>query len=275
MVDFVFQLAGTTYRFTRSQSQYAARGTGALKTKETHACYRMEGGEWELLLSGAESRVREKAEEILGLTCEQFSQVIVLPQGDFLKLLLSSSRDKAQMFQTLFATGRWERAARNLKEMAAALGKQAGELEAAKRSILEREGVETLPLLEEKEAALREQLVQAKAAQEAAEKAFQNENAALRAAEALSERFAALEQQQTQQARAAAQVAYPRARLQPGEAAQQKGVGAGAEQGVVADEGQPARAEGFPVVQVDPSMDDIYIIIMEERRSCNGGMGVV
>lgn len=198
MVDFVFQLAGTTYRFTRSQSQYTARGTGALKTKETHACYRMEGGEWELLLSGAESRVREKAEEILGLTCEQFSQVIVLPQGDFLKLLLSSSRDKAQMFQTLFATGRWERAARNLKEMAAALGKQAGELEAAKRSILEREGVETLPLLEEKEAALREQLVQAKAAQEAAEKAFQNENAALRAAEALSERFAALEQQQAQ-----------------------------------------------------------------------------
>ena len=198
MVDFIFQLAGTTYRFTRSQSQYAARGTGALKTKETHACYRMEDGEWELLLSGAESRVREKAEEILGLTCEQFSQVIVLPQGDFLKLLLSSSRDKAQMFQTLFATGRWERAARNLKEMAAALGKQAGELEAAKRSILEREGVGTLPLLEEKEAALREQLVQAKAAQEAAEKAFQNENAALRAAEALSERFAALEQQQTQ-----------------------------------------------------------------------------
>lgn len=198
MVDFIFQLAGTTYRFTRSQSQYAARGTGALKTKETHACYRMEDGEWELLLSGAESRVREKAEEILGLTCEQFSQVIVLPQGDFLKLLLSSSRDKAQMFQTLFATGRWERAARNLKEMAAALGKQAGELEAAKRSILEREGVGTLPLLEEKEAALREQLVQAKAAQEAAEKAFQNENAALRAAEALSERFAALEQQQAQ-----------------------------------------------------------------------------
>lgn len=85
MVDFIFQLAGTTYRFTRSQSQYAARGTGALKTKETHACYRMEDGEWELLLSGAESRVREKAEEILGLTCEQFSQVIVLPQGDFLK----------------------------------------------------------------------------------------------------------------------------------------------------------------------------------------------
>ena len=37
-----------------------------------------------------EKMVREKAEEILGLTCEQFSQVIVLPQGDFLKLLLNA-----------------------------------------------------------------------------------------------------------------------------------------------------------------------------------------
>ena len=198
MVDFVFQLSGETYRFTRAQSQYKARGTGVLKTKETHACYRMENGEWSLLLAGAESRVREKAEEILGLTCEQFSQVIVLPQGDFLKLLLSSSREKAQMFQTLFATGRWEQAVHNLKEMAARLGKEAGELEAAKRSILEREGVETLPLLEEREAVLREELAKAKAAQLAASVALQKQNGALRAAEALAEQFTALERQKIQ-----------------------------------------------------------------------------
>lgn len=195
MVDFVFQLAGQTYRFMRSQSQYEARGTGALKTKETHACYQMEDGEWSLLLAGAESRVREKAEEILGLSCEQFSQVIVLPQGEFLRLLLSSSRDKAQMFQTLFATGRWERATRNLKEMAADLNGQAGELEAAKRSILEREGVETLSQLEERGILLRKEWSQAKTVREAAETALQKQNAALRTAEAMAERFAALEQQ--------------------------------------------------------------------------------
>ena len=48
----------------------------------------------------------------------------------------------------------------------------------------------------------------------------------------------ALEQQQAQQARAAAQVADPEARPQPGEAAQQEGVGAGAEQGVVVNKRQ-------------------------------------
>ena len=84
----------------------------------------------------------------------------------------------------------------------------------------------------------------------------------------------ALEQQKAQQAGAAAQVADPEPRPQPGEAAQQEGVGAGAEQGVVVDEGQPARAEGFPVVQVDPSMDDVHTIIMEKWCSCNGLPGM-
>ena len=62
----------------------------------------------------------------------------------------------------------------------------------------------------------------------------------------------ALEQQKTQQSGAAAQVAHPKPRLQPGKAAQQKGVGTGLEQAVIADEGESAGAEEFPVLQVDP-----------------------
>ncbi len=147
--------------FMRSQSQYAARGTGALKTKETHACYRMEAAEWELLLSGAESSRPGKAEEILGLTCEQFFPGHwLLPPGGFLKLLLSSSRDKAQMFQTLFATGRWERAGAMLKgRWPPRLANRRASSRRQKALHFGTGGVETLPLLEEKEAALREQLV--------------------------------------------------------------------------------------------------------------------
>lgn len=44
----------------------------------------------------------------------------------------------------------------------------------------------------------------------------------------------------------------PKPRLQPGKAAQQKGVGTGLEQAVIADEGESAGAEEFPVLQVDP-----------------------
>ncbi len=150
MVDFVFSLGGETYRFYRLQQRYAARGTGALKTREEHSCYRRNAGNWELLLTGAESKVRERAERLLGLTCEQFSQVMVLPQGDFLKLLLASSRDKAQMFQTLFATEQWAKVTLILKKMADGLQQQAGELSAAKKLILEREEAETAEQLEEK-----------------------------------------------------------------------------------------------------------------------------
>ena len=70
----------------------------------------------------------------------------------------------------------------------------------------------------------------------------------------LEERAKALEQQKTQQSGAAAQVAHPKPRLQPGKAAQQEGVGAGPEQAAVADKGQPAGAEGCPVLQVNPSI---------------------
>lgn len=34
--------------------------------------------------------------------------MIVLPQGEFRKLLLASSKEKADILQTLFATGRWQ-----------------------------------------------------------------------------------------------------------------------------------------------------------------------
>lgn len=60
-----------------------------------------------LLESGSESAVRRRAEELLHLNCTQFSQVVVLPQGDFLRLLRASSKEKAEMLETLFSAGLW------------------------------------------------------------------------------------------------------------------------------------------------------------------------
>lgn len=145
--DAKTRTAGERYKFRRVQSQYKARGKELWKTREEHACYRWDGQAWELLCSGAESRVRDYAEQLLGLTCEQFSQVIVLPQGDFLKLLLASSREKAALFQTLFATRRWEAATARLKTQAAALQKQADALTAERTAILSREGCANAEML--------------------------------------------------------------------------------------------------------------------------------
>ena len=102
------------------------------------------------MLSGSETKIRERAQLLLGLTCEQFSQVIVLPQGDFLKLLRANSVNKAEILQTLFATKLWADVAKRCKTMAEEFSQKAGECRAARLSILEREGVETKEALEEK-----------------------------------------------------------------------------------------------------------------------------
>lgn len=156
-VDFSFQLGNEVYRFYRSQSVYYVRGSGRRDIREEHICYHLTDGlptdknaQWELLVSGSETKVRDYAQRLLGLTCEQFSQVIVLPQGDFLKLLRANSSGKAEILQTLFATQMWSQITDKMKQHANMLSKEVGELYATKTALLEREEVETMEALEEK-----------------------------------------------------------------------------------------------------------------------------
>ncbi len=93
LVEFDFALEQETYRFRRTQYVHLKRGTQEPELRESHECFRWEGEEFRLLESGSESAVRRRAENLLHLTCEQFSQVIVLPQGDFLRLLRANSKD--------------------------------------------------------------------------------------------------------------------------------------------------------------------------------------
>lgn len=169
LVEFTFAYRGTDYKWLRSIQDYYSKRTDSVRVKETHECYRKNAdGAWELLCAGAEGRVREQAEQLLGLTCEQFSQVVVLPQGDFLKLLLSTSREKAALLQTLFATQKWEHLTQRMRGRAAALAKQAGQNDAACASIFARENVENLAALQEKCVVLQKNLQNLQALSKAA-----------------------------------------------------------------------------------------------------------
>ncbi len=109
VVDFSFLLAESNTGFGGLGAGIRSGAAAGWRCGIEHQCSRRNGEEWELVASGAESRVREYAQRLLGLTCEQFSQVIVLPQGEFRKLLLSNSTEKTKIFQTLFQTEKWER----------------------------------------------------------------------------------------------------------------------------------------------------------------------
>ena len=51
----------------------------------------------------------KKAEELIGLTKEQFRQVVLLPQGQFERFLTASSGEKESILQKIFGAEQWEK----------------------------------------------------------------------------------------------------------------------------------------------------------------------
>lgn len=189
VVDFSFLLGQERYRFCRSQMVHIVRGSGRRDIREEHVCYHWQDGDWQLLLSGSETKVRDKAQQLLGLTCEQFSQVIVLPQGDFLKLLRANSGQKAEMLQTLFATKQWADVTVQCKRMAEECAQKAGESRAARQLILEREGVETREALLEKHRIGQETFASYQSRSGDLQKQLEQERATLQQARELAQKF--------------------------------------------------------------------------------------
>ena len=61
--------------------------------------------------------VNDKTYELLGLTQDQFTQTVMIAQGDFLKILNASSDDRKMLFQKLFNTSIYANLQRRLQEM--------------------------------------------------------------------------------------------------------------------------------------------------------------
>lgn len=162
IVEYDFSLQETVYRFRRTRYLHINRNTKEPEFRESHECYVLENGDFRLLESRSESAVRSRAEELLHLTGEQFAQVIVLPQGEFLRLLRANSKEKGEMLRTLFAADRWKLLTDRLNRRARELEDKLKDSEARKNSLLQKENLETVEALaesvtaaEEREAALR------------------------------------------------------------------------------------------------------------------------
>ncbi len=103
-VKFEFENNGEYYLFERRLER---------KRKNLSASYNVfrkaEDGVWQPLMENAkEKAVSEKAVEIIGLEYEQFRQVIVLPQGQFERLLTSNSEDKEKILTSIFGEEKWQ-----------------------------------------------------------------------------------------------------------------------------------------------------------------------
>lgn len=109
LVEFCFQSGGAQYLFRRSL-KFARK-----KLNDSHSCMVWKDGEFvPLLANPKEKAVSAEAQRILGLTYDQFRQVMLLPQGQFEKLLVSDSAEKEKILVTLFHADRWQKIAEEL-----------------------------------------------------------------------------------------------------------------------------------------------------------------
>ena len=104
-VTLEFSVRGGRHRITRSP-EYARpkkRGTGVTKEKASVHLERLGAGGWESR-SHAKDEVGTIIGELLGLTREQFRQVVLLPQGEFATFLRAGDDERREVLGKLFGT---------------------------------------------------------------------------------------------------------------------------------------------------------------------------
>ena len=102
IVEYIFESNGNRYKFHR-ELRY-----GRKNLIEEDGCEILQNGVFvPIFQNPTATNVNKKAEEILGLTYDQFCQVVMLPQGKFESLLVSPSEDKEKILTSLFHADKW------------------------------------------------------------------------------------------------------------------------------------------------------------------------
>lgn len=104
-VELEFTSQGARWRVHRVPKHERAkkRGTGTTEVAASVALERLEEDAWRAVAQKIDDANIE-IKRLLGLTAEQFQQVILLPQGRFERVLRSDSEDRERLLRTLFDT---------------------------------------------------------------------------------------------------------------------------------------------------------------------------
>ncbi|MFT9497771.1 SbcC/MukB-like Walker B domain-containing protein [Anaerosolibacter sp.] len=105
-VTFEFEIRGETYRIYRIPEQERPKKSGTGTTLQTAdaTLWKRNGEDDEVLLKTGWKVVTEEIENIIGFKSSQFRQVIMLPQGQFRKLLTADSVERQNILEKLFGT---------------------------------------------------------------------------------------------------------------------------------------------------------------------------
>lgn len=134
-VKLIFDYRNHAYEITRNPSYLRPKLRGEGMTEEkAYAELKLPSGE---LLTGL-ADVDAKIQDVLGMTRDQFMQIAMIAQGDFLKLLLAKTEDRRRIFSSIFGTGRFAVLENRLKEEATGVRREYEQLRQTLQSELDR-----------------------------------------------------------------------------------------------------------------------------------------
>ena len=104
-VALKFLCRGEIYEINRTPRYERKKERGEGVTKQTETAQLICPGD---VIVTKTTEVTKKVNEILGLDRQQFAQIAMIAQGDFLKLLLASTEERMKIFRQIFNTGNYE-----------------------------------------------------------------------------------------------------------------------------------------------------------------------
>ncbi|KQL37520.1 AAA family ATPase [Psychrobacillus sp. FJAT-21963] len=114
-VELTFEMHQRTYRILR-QLPHVKKGNKSA-TGERYEFFEVnETVEVPVVDRQIVSEINKKVEDIIGLTQDQFSQIVMLPQGEFRKLLTSQTENKEAILRKIFKTEPYKMISEKLKE---------------------------------------------------------------------------------------------------------------------------------------------------------------
>lgn len=114
-VEMEFEIHNKIYRILR-QMGHVKKGNKSATGERYEFFEQCEDGEKPCVERQIVSEINRRVEEIIGLTQNQFSQIVMLPQGEFRKLLTSETDNKEEILRKIFKTEPYKMISERLKQ---------------------------------------------------------------------------------------------------------------------------------------------------------------
>lgn len=146
-VTFDFSVGVERYRITRlpEQERPKKKGTGTTREPPEATLWRRSDidndAENGAVMATQWTSVTEQVEQLLGFHCDQFRQVVMLPQYQFQQFLMANSTERQRILEVLFSTELYRQIEEALKQSAAEVRHRCEELAGQVGFVLAQAGV--------------------------------------------------------------------------------------------------------------------------------------